>query len=80
MLLGECIETSSYFASPSAISTQTSCTDLTTGVVFAVGPIDLESTVVKHVNHLMDHGIFLMLFGEEAVLTQQNAILWREAT
>jgi hypothetical protein len=70
MLLCECVESSSDFASPSAVATQTCSTYFATGVMFAVGPIHFEPTVIVHVNHLMDHRIFLMFFRKESILAQ----------
>lgn len=40
-----------------------------------VVPVDVEDTVVVHMDHLMDHGVLLMLFAKESVLTEKDAVV-----
>lgn len=40
-----------------------------------VVPVDVEDTVVVHMDHLMDHSVFLMPFAKESVLAEQDAVI-----
>ena len=48
---------------------------LAAGVVAEVIPVEIEDTVVVHMNHLVDHGMFLMLFAKESVLTEEDTVV-----
>jgi hypothetical protein len=48
---------------------------LTACMMAEVVPVDVEDTVVVHMDHLMDHGVLLMLFAKESVLTEKDAVV-----
>jgi len=53
---------------------------LTAGVVTQIVPLDVENTVVVHVDHFVDHSVLLVLLAEESVLAQQDAVIGRESS
>jgi hypothetical protein len=45
-----------------------------------VVPVHVKDAVVIHMDHLMDHGMFLMLFAKKSVLAEQDTVVFREAS
>ena len=70
MLLCECVEPTSDFSCPVAVATQSGRSDFTAGMVTEVAPVHAKDTVIVHVDHLVDHGVFHMFFAEETVLAE----------
>jgi len=75
MLLCKGIEAPSNLSCPIAVPTQGSGSDFTAGMMAEVTPIDSKDTMVVHVYHLMNHGVFHMFFAKEAVLAQQYPVI-----
>lgn len=43
-----------------------------------VGPIDSKPTMIKRMNHFMDHCIFHVFLVKEPVLTEQDTVIGGE--
>lgn len=48
---------------------------LTASVVAKIVPVEVEDTVVVHMDHLVDHGMLLMLFAKESVLAEEDTVV-----
>ncbi len=55
-------------------------THLATSVMSQIPPIDLKSTMIKSMDHLMYQRILHMLFTEEAILTEKDAVRGRKSS
>lgn len=75
VLFCECVVSTAHLPTPIAVSTQCCCADLTAGVVAEVIPVEVEDTVVVHMDHFMDHGMLLMLFAKESVLAEEDTMV-----
>ncbi len=72
------VPASNLFCEP-ALSAQRHGPDFGAGEVSTGGPIHRCRAVIKGVNEFMCEGIFHVLFGEESVLTENDAVGRREA-